>query len=123
MKVLLQRVNRVSVSVDDKIISEIGPGLLLLTGVAVGDDHEKVSSMAAKISNLRIFPDDKGRFHHSLLDVNGSALVIPQFTLFADLSKGGRRPEFFGAARPEQAEPLCVRFCEELQKVGIKSVG
>ena len=121
MKVLLQRVSRASVSVEGEITGQIGQGVLLLVGIGKTDDAAVLKPMAEKISTLRIFPDENGRFHHSLLDISGGALAVPQFTLFADTNKG-RRPEFFEAAPPEKASPLFDAFVEELKRAGIKSV-
>lgn len=113
--------NNASVEVDDTIVGAIGCGLLLLTGFGEGDDESVCESMAAKISTLRIFPDEKGRFDKSVLDIGGEVLVVPQFTLFADTSKG-RRPEFFGALKPELAKPLVDVFRAKLIGTGIKKV-
>ncbi len=121
MKVLLQRVNNASVEVDGTIVGKIGLGLLLLTGFGEGDDESVCDPMASKISTLRIFPDEKGRFDKSVLDVGGEVLVVPQFTLFADTSKG-RRPEFFGALKPELAKPLVDVFKTQLLNTGISKV-
>ncbi len=121
MKVLLQRVSRAAVTVQGKPISQIDSGLLLLTGIAEGDDLEVIKSFAKKIATLRVFPDDRGRFDRSLLDIKGQALVVSQFTLFADTSKG-RRPEFFKAAKPEIAKPLCDKFVEALRSEGVEDV-
>lgn len=122
MKVLLQRVSRALVSVGDETISEIGPGLCLLVGLGAEDDQSKLAPMANKIANLRIFPDEKGRFHFSVLDTKGSALVVPQFTLYADTSHG-RRPEFFSALAPDKAAPLVEQFAKALRTAGVAQVG
>jgi D-tyrosyl-tRNA(Tyr) deacylase len=121
MKVLIQRVSKASVSVEGECISEISQGLLLLVGIGSEDTCAALKPMARKIANLRIFPDEKGRFHHSLLEVEGEALAVSQFTLYADTS-GGRRPEFFSAMKPPEAEQLYDQFLTELRAVGIKSV-
>lgn len=121
MKVLLQRVDQASVSVAESVIGEIGLGLLLLTGIAEGDTEEIITTMAKKISTLRIFPDEKGRFDKSVLDITGGVLIVSQFTLFADTSKG-RRPEFFKAAKPEIAKPLCDYFAKALAKEGVQKI-
>ena len=121
MKILLQRVSQASVRVGDRLISRIGEGLLLLVGVGAGDDDTKFKSLAEKIVNLRIFPDERGRFHHSLLDTGGELLLVSQFTLFADTSKG-RRPEFFGAMAPHEARLLFDRGVQLFQGLGVKSV-
>lgn len=114
MRVVLQRVRTASVTVDGEVTGSIGLGLCLLVGIAPEDTDGTLQQMAERVTHLRIFPDDRGRFHHSLLDVGGSALLVPQFTLFADCSKG-RRPEFFGAAPPPVAAPLFERFAEAMR--------
>ena len=114
----MQRVSEASVSIDQQTISSIGTGLLILVGAA-GDDNElSARSLSQKIAKLRIFPDGDNKMNRSLLDIGGSALVVSQFTLLADLSRGNR-PSFVGAARPEVAEPLIEVFSEELEKLGI----
>jgi D-tyrosyl-tRNA(Tyr) deacylase len=100
------------------VVGRIGRGLAILLGIARGDGADDADQLAAKIARLRIFPDDAGRFDRSLLDVGGSALVVSQFTLIADTSKGNR-PSFTEAARPEQAEPLYDRFCASLAELGV----
>ncbi len=114
MRVVVQRVTRASVSVDGAIVGEIGAGLLLLVGVAESDDASTADRLAAKIVEMRIFADDAGRFELSLLDTGGSALVVSQFTLLADVRKG-RRPSFVAAAAPEIAEPVVEAFCAALR--------
>lgn len=109
MKIVLQRVRSASVTVDGEITGAIGHGVCLLVGIAPEDTAETLKQAVEKIVNLRIFPDEKGRFHFSLLDTGGGALLVPQFTLFGDCSKG-RRPEFFGAAKPEMAEPMFAQL-------------
>lgn len=121
MRVLLQRVTRGRVAVGDRTVGAIGAGLVLLVGVADGDDEAIATRMAEKIVNLRIFADEQGRFNRSLLDVSGEVLVVSQFTLFADCRKG-RRPSFDGAGRPEVAKPLCDFFAEELRRLGVTRV-
>ena len=105
--------------VSDATAGEIGPGLLVLLGVAAGDDDEDARRLAAKVAQLRVFEDDKGRFDRSLLDTGGCALVVSQFTLLADTAKGSR-PSFSGAAAPETAEPLYERFCTALRELGVE---
>ena len=97
----------------------IGPGVVVLLGVADGDDEAAAARLAAKIARLRVFPDGDGRFDRSLLDVGGAALVVSQFTLLADTAKGNR-PSFSAAARPEVAEPLYEAFCDELRGLGVE---
>ena len=118
MRAVCQRVSEARVRVGDRIAGEIGPGLCVLLGVAGGDAVDDADRLAAKIARLRIFPDEEGRFDRSLLDVGGSALVVSQFTLLADTSKGNR-PSFTDAAPPEEAEPLYERFCETLRSLGV----
>jgi D-tyrosyl-tRNA(Tyr) deacylase len=96
---------------------EIERGLCVLLGVARGDGEDQAARLAAKIARLRVFPDEGGRFDHSVEDVSGSVLVVSQFTLIADTAKGNR-PSFAGAAPPEEAEPLYERFCAELRALG-----
>ena len=121
MRAVCQRVSEARVRVEGGILSEIAEGLCVLVGVAAGDSAETAVRLAGKVARLRIFPDDEGRFDRSLLDVGGAALVISQFTLIADTAKGNR-PSFAEAARPEEAEPLHERFCDELAELGV-SVG
>ena len=118
MRIVLQRVTCASVSVDNEVVGEIDEGLLILVGVADGDTETQAEALARKVAGLRIFADADGRFDESLLDIGGSALVVSQFTLHADVRKG-RRPSFTGAARPEIAEPLCDYFAEALRKQGV----
>lgn len=119
MRVVLQRVASASVTVDDDVVGAIGPGLLLLIGVAAGDNVAMASTLATKCAELRIFSDGDGRFNHSLLDVSGEALVVSQFTLLADTRKG-RRPSFVAAAAPELAAPICDAFAASLQALGVR---
>ncbi len=121
MRVLLQRVTSGSVTVDDRVVGRIGPGLVLLTGIGHDDDEALVDRMAEKIANLRIFNDDEGKFNRSLIDVAGGVLIVSQFTLFADARKG-RRPSFTDAGRPEHASPLCDRFAEAFRTMNISPV-
>jgi D-tyrosyl-tRNA(Tyr) deacylase len=118
MRILLQRVSHARVSVDNQVIAEIGPGLMLLVGIGPADGEEQARYLAGKIANLRIFEDQDGKMNRSLLDVGGSALVVSQFTLFADTRKG-RRPSFTGSAPPSIAEPLVEHFAALLEELGI----
>jgi D-tyrosyl-tRNA(Tyr) deacylase len=118
MRAVVQRVREASVSIDGDDVARCGPGVLVLLGIAVGDDTEEAERLAGKIARLRIFEDEDGRFDRSLLDVGGAALVVSQFTLIADTRKGNR-PSFSEAASPEQAEPLYDRFCVELEALGV----
>ena len=121
MRAVIQRVSSASVTVDGRITGEIGQGLLILLGVAPDDGEKECQWMASKLSNLRIFSDADGKMNDSLLDCEGGALVVSQFTLYGDTRKG-RRPSFIGAAQPGIANPLYERFCEVLQAEGVKRV-
>ena len=114
MRAVVQRVARARVSPG----GAIGAGLCVLLGVAEGDDEAAADRLARKTAELRIFPDDAGRFDRSLLDTGGAALVVSQFTLIADTRKGNR-PSFAGAARPERARPLYERYCAGLRALGV----
>ena len=118
MRALLQRVSRASVKINGQTISEIGKGLLILLGVGHQDREEQVRFLAEKVANLRIFEDEQGKTNLSIQDVKGEAIVVSQFTLYAD-SRKGRRPSFTDAALPEVAAPLVNRFVELLRGHGI----
>ena len=118
MRALLQRVSRASVTVEGQTISIIGKGLLVLLGVGHGDREEQAKFLAEKIANLRVFEDEQGKTNLSILDVKGEAIVVSQFTLYADTRKG-RRPSFIDAALPDIAEPLVSRFAELLHGHGV----
>lgn len=118
MRLLIQRVSKASVTVDQQIISSIGKGLLVLLGVGHGDGEAQAAFLAEKTANLRIFEDEQGKTNLSILDVKGDAIVVSQFTLYADARKG-RRPSFTDAALPEIAEPLVNRFVELLRGYGV----
>jgi D-tyrosyl-tRNA(Tyr) deacylase len=118
MRAVCQRVSSARVLVDGEVVGEIRDGLCVLLGVAKGDTEADSARLAAKIARLRVFADGQGRFDRSVLDVAGSALVVSQFTLLADVAKGNR-PSFSDAAPPEEAEPLYERFCGELRKLGV----
>ena len=119
MRAIIQRVSRAAVSVDNEVLGAIGPGLVVLLGVAEGDGEAQGHVLAQKIANLRIFADAANKMNLSAVDAHAEMLVISQFTLFADTHKG-RRPSFTGAARPEIAEPLVQRFCAELRTLGLR---
>lgn len=118
MKALIQRVSEASVTVDDAVIGSSGPGLLILVCGMPEDTPETVAALATKISKLRIFRDEGGRMNRSVRDTGGSALVVSQFTLAADTSRGNR-PGFSGAAAPEQGETLYLGFAEALRSTGV----
>jgi D-aminoacyl-tRNA deacylase len=119
MRALLQRVSRAEVRVGDDVVGGIGPGLVVLVGVGPADDATAAEALARQVAELRIFRDEEGRTNRSLLDVAGAALVVSQFTLFAD-TRRGRRPGFTGAAAPEQAERLYLRFADALRAMAIE---
>jgi D-tyrosyl-tRNA(Tyr) deacylase len=118
VRAVVQRVRETRVVVDGRVVGEIGPGLCVLLGVASGDGEEDATRLAGRIARLRIFENDEGRFDRSVLDTGGAALVVSQFTLIADTSKGNR-PGFSDAAPPEAAEPLYEIFCAALLKAGV----
>ena len=120
MRALIQRVKYGKVSVAGRVTAEIGKGLVILLGVGHGDGQEQAAFLADKVANLRIFEDAEGRMNLSLLDVHGEAIVVSQFTLYADASRG-RRPSFTGAALPSVASPLVARFAELLQAQGVST--
>ena len=119
MRLVIQRVSQATVSVDGETVGEIGQGLLVLIGVRASDDEATVQRLATKTVELRIFPDEGGRFNRSLVDVGGEALVVSQFTLYGDTRKG-RRPSFNDAAPPEIAEPLVSTYVWALASRGIR---
>ncbi len=119
MRILLQRVAKASVSVNGEEVGRIGLGLVGLVGVAQGDSEEDARYLVDKTVNLRIFPDEAGKFNRSLVDVNGGLLLVSQFTLLADTRKG-RRPSFIEAAGPAEAESLFNRFVELSRATGLR---
>ena len=121
MRLVVQRVASASVEVEGERIAAIGPGLLVLVGVTHADDGAIVDALALKVAGLRIFADDAGLTNRSLLDVGGAALVVSQFTLYADTSRG-RRPGFTAAAPPDQATELYLRFAARLRSAGVVNV-
>ncbi len=119
MKALLQRVSRAAVSIDDEEVGRIGPGLVVLLGVASGDTEKDAQYLIQKIVNLRVFSDQEGKFNLSALDIKGELLLVSQFTLLADARKG-RRPSFTDAAPPAQAEALFEYCVEQARATGLK---
>jgi D-aminoacyl-tRNA deacylase len=117
VRAVVQRVSEARVTVDGERVGEIGPGLVVLLGVARGDSHAVAERLAGKVARLRIFEDEAGKFDRSLLDVGGAALVVSQFTLIANTRKGNR-PSFTDAAPPDEAEPLYEAFCDSLAVLG-----
>ena len=118
MRALLQRVSEASVSVDGEVVARIGPGLLVLICAMRGDGEAQAEALAARVAKLRIFADEAGKMNRSLRDVGGEALVVSQFTLAADTSRGNR-PGFSSAAPPEDGRRLCERFAAGLAAQGV----
>ncbi len=118
MKAVVQRVSSAQVRVGERVAGEVGSGLCVLLGVARSDDAAAAERLAGKIARLRVFENEEGRFDRSLLDTGGETLVISQFTLLGDASKGNR-PSFTDAAPPEEAEPLYEAFCASLRELGV----
>jgi D-aminoacyl-tRNA deacylase len=121
LRIVLQRVKEASVTVAGDRISAIGPGLLLLVGVAHGDGETEADWLAEKIAGLRIVADEEGKMNRSVKDIGGAVLAVSQFTLLADTRKG-RRPSFVGAAPPEEATRLFDYFCGRLRAAGVEQV-
>ena len=121
MRIVLQRVKEASVTVAGEKISEIGPGLLLLVGVADGDEETVADWLAEKTAGLRIMPDEDGKMNLSVRDTDGAVLAVSQFTLLADTRKG-KRPSFIKAAPPEEATRLFEYFCERVRSAGVTNV-
>ena len=118
MRVLIQRVRKASVSIDNKVNGSIAEGYVIFLGVGEGDSEKDADYLSEKTANLRIFSNSEGKFDHSLLDIKGEALVISQFTLYGNTRKG-RRPDFTKAAKPNIANKLYEYFNESLEKKGI----
>ena len=118
MKIVIQRVTNANVKVNNKVVGEIKQGFVVLLGVSNQDTEETVEQMVHKVLNLRIFSDDRGKMNLSIKDINGELLVISQFTLYADCSKGNR-PSFSNAGKPEHANKLYEHFINIAQKEGI----
>lgn len=122
MRALIQRVTTASVTVDKQLVGQIDHGLLILLGVGQNDSEIEVKNLVHKIVHLRIFGDGEGKMNRSLIDINGKALVVSQFTLYADIRKG-RRPSFTDAAPPTLAEPLVEHFKDAISRHGIQVEG
>ncbi|MEJ8561160.1 D-aminoacyl-tRNA deacylase [Yoonia sp. GPGPB17] len=120
MRALVQRVTEASVRVDGQLLGEVGRGLLILVCAMEGDDAAKSKALAAKISKLRIFTDDAGKMNKSLVDVGGAALIVSQFTLAADTSRGNR-PGFSAAAKPDIGRALYEQFIADVSALGIQT--
>ncbi len=118
MRAVVQRVREARVVVDGATVGETGPGLCVLLGVASPDGEDEAVRLAGRVARLRVFENSEGKFDRSVLDTGGAVLVVSQFTLIADTSKGNR-PSFTEAARPEHAEPLYERFCAALRAEGV----
>ena len=118
MRAVVQRVARARVFGDEQLLGEVKGGVCVLLGVARADNDATAEALARKVARLRIFPDDEGRFSHNVCDVGGSALVVSQFTLIADTSKGNR-PSFSEAAPADLAKPLYERYCAMLREEGV----
>ena len=119
MRAILQPVTKGSVTVDDKVVANIGLGYVVLLGVGHEDTQSTAREMAEKVVYLRVFGDDEGKMNRSLLDIGGEMIVVSQFTLHADTSRG-RRPSFINAAKPELAQPLVDYFIEQVRSFGVE---
>jgi len=120
LRAVIQRVSKGQVTIDARVTASIGSGFVILLGVEKTDNPEKADTLARKISNLRVFSDEAGKMNLSILDIQGKAIVVSQFTLMADTRKGNR-PSFIDAAPPEIASPLVDYFIETLKKLGIET--
>ncbi len=121
MKVLIQRVTKAKVTINEKVVGQIGCGYVILMGVKEGDSEKEADYLVEKIINLRVMSDENDKMNLSILDVSGEILVVSQFTLYADTTSG-RRPSFINAAKPEIAKHLYFYFIDELKSSGIKNV-
>ncbi len=121
MRAVIQRVTHADVSVDNRMVGAIGPGLVVLVGVTHSDTSAQAQTLANKIAYLRIFEDDTGKMNRSALEVGAGLLVVSQFTLYANCQRG-RRPDFVAAARPNVAEPLIQQFVQALRRTGLARV-
>jgi D-tyrosyl-tRNA(Tyr) deacylase len=120
MRAVVQRVSHGRVTVEGKVVAEIGRGLVILLGIGPQDTEDLAHALARKIALLRIFEDEQGKMNLSVLDIHGAAIVVSQFTLYADTRKGNR-PSFTDAALPELARPLCDRFAALLAEQGVST--
>lgn len=118
MRAVVQRVGQASVTVEGQVVGAIGRGVVVLVGITHGDTPQQAEWLAHKVAGLRIFEDGAGKMNASLVDVGGAALVVSQFTLYAD-ARQGRRPDFTGAAPPQLAEPLIAHFAQALRDCGV----
>ncbi|MBI4480338.1 MAG: D-tyrosyl-tRNA(Tyr) deacylase [Acidobacteria bacterium] len=118
MRAVVQRVSRAAVRVEGKTVGEVGPGLMVLVGIAGSDTAESAATLAEKVATLRIFQDEAGKMNRSVGEIGGAVLAVSQFTLFGDVRKG-RRPSFVAAAPPELAEPLYEKFLGALRGYGL----
>lgn len=121
MRALVQRVSHGSVTVDGTLVGQIEQGLVVLLGITHADTSAHSEQLATKTVNLRIFDDGQGKMNLSVLDIQGGVLIVPQFTLYANL-KGSRRPDFISAARPEVAEPLFEQFVARVRTMGVAQI-
>lgn len=119
---MIQRVSHAAVCTGGKTVGEIGHGLCVMLGITALDGEAQCDYLAEKVSNLRIFEDENQKMNRSVKDVEGGVLVVSNFTLCTEAKKSGNRPSFILAARPEQAEPLYVRFCGKLEEFGVRQV-
>lgn len=119
MKLVIQRVKKASVKVNEKIVGAIDEGFLVLVGIKMGDTKEQADYLVKKLCNLRVFSDENGKMNLALKDVNGKLLIVSQFTLYADCTQGNR-PSFIEAARPDEAIPLYEYFCDKCASNGIE---
>ena len=119
MRAVVQRVSRASVTVEEQVVGEIGPGLLVLLGVSTADTNAAADYLAEKIAGLRIFEDDSGKINLSVADVGGAVLAVSQFTLYGDVRRG-KRPSFDEAARPERARELYDSFVAAIRRHGLR---